>query len=407
MKKPRDKYFSYYKEGNFLKYRQFHLERDILRIAYYIFEAEKKIKAGEILEKWEIPLSEETYNTKDLVKLKVVLEELIILILAEDVEIVFSKVEDIKRRVKKKYEIDKRDTICLFSGGVDSYAGITLSEKKYKNMLGVFVAHNDQVRIIKIINDFKKVITTRIKTIYAPSMESEGYSQFRGFLYILSGGVYANLTGADKILVTECGPTMYQPLFSPYDSITYTTHPYVLKASKDVLEILLGKKINIVIPFEDLTKAEVVVNSGIKDFSTTHSCITQRRGDHCGTCFGCVIKRLAETVAGVKGVYYNKEVFDEKSNRDNILNVLNFSEDILFNRDKMPGFQREKIDEFGKWDLFYRYALDNLAGLMLSSEKGNDLFDRFIAPEIITKLNERIKDVRDNKNKPNFENKVK
>lgn len=406
MKKLRDKYFSYYKEGNFLRYRQFTLERDILKIAYYIFEAEKKIKAGKELERLEIPLSVETYETRNLKRLKLILEELILLILAEDIKINFKKIDDTKRRVKKKFELKKRDAICLFSGGVDSYAGITLAEREFKNMLGVFVAHNDQARIIKIVNDFKKKIKIPIKTIYAPSMESEGYSQFRGFLYILSGGIYANLTGANKILVTECGPTMYQPLFSPYDSITYTTHPYVLKASKEVLEILTKKKMDIIIPFEDLTKAEVISNSELKDFSDTHSCITQRRGDHCGTCFGCVIKKLAENVAEIKGVIYNKNIFDEETDRDNIINVLNFSEQIIFNREKMPGFQREKIDEFKKWDLFERYALDNIAGLALGATEENDLHHRFISFEILQNIKVRISEVRKNKHKPNFNKKI-
>ena len=406
MKKLRDKYFSYYKEGNFLRYRQFSLERDILLIAYYIFEAEKTIKQGSTLDKLEIPLSQETYENKDLKKLKTVLEELLLLILAEDIEIVFSKIDDLKRRVKKKCEFKSREVICLFSGGVDSYAGITLAEREYKNMLGVFVAHNDQVRIIKIINDLKKKIKTNIRTIYAPSMESEGYSQFRGFLYILSGGIYANLTNATKILVTECGPTMYQPLFSPEDSITYTTHPYVLKAAKDVLEIFLDKKIDIIIPFEDLTKAEVMASSKIKDFSATHSCITQRRGDHCGTCFGCVIKRIAESVANVKGVRYNKDIFDLESDRDNLTNILEFSEKIILNKERLPGFQREKMDEFAKWDLFNRYALDNLAGLMLETSENHPIYKRFINQKNMLDLLIRIKQVRNQIKKPDFSKKV-
>lgn len=407
MKKERDKYFSYYKEGNFLRYKQFSLERDILRIAYRIFEAERIIKRNETLTKIQIPLSEATFVNVDLQKLKEVLEELMLLILAEDVSIEFEKVNDEKGRVKKKCEFEKCETICLFSGGVDSYAGIKIAEERYDKMVGVFVAHNDQSRIIKIINSLKKEIKTPVRTIYAPPIGADDYSQFRGLLYMLSGGIYAHLTGANKILVTECGPTMYQPLFSPYDSITYTTHPYVLKAAKDVLEIITKKKIDIIIPFEDLTKAEVIANSGIKDFSATHSCITQRFGNHCGTCFGCVIKRIAETVAGVKGVEYNKDIFDIDSDRDNILNLLEYSEKILFEKDKMPGFQRDKIDEFGKWDLFTRYALDNLAGLMLCAPKNNDLVERFISKEVIQSLKVRIEEVRKNKYKPNFDNEVK
>lgn len=401
MKKLRDKYFSYYKQANFLRYKQFNLERDLLRIAYYIFEGEKIIKKGDTLTKLVIPLSEETFERINLKRLKEVLEELLLLVLVEKVEINFEKIDDTKRRVFKKYQLDKKEVVCLFSGGVDSYSGITVAEKEYSSMIGLFVAHNDQSRIIKIINGLKKNIKTEIRTIYAPPMESEGYSQFRGFLYVLAGGVYANLTGANKILVTECGPTMYQPLFSPYDSITYTTHPYVMKAAKDVLEILL-RKIDIIIPFEDLTKAEVMATSGIKDFSVTHSCITQRRGDHCGSCFGCVIKKLAEPVAGIRGVAYNKEMFDLECDRDNIINVLEFSEKIVLYKDNIPGFQREKIDEFDKWDLFTRYALDNLAGLMLGAPKDNDLYQRFISKEVIPQIKNRINEVRSKNYKPNF-----
>src|SRR3989338_2074421 len=400
MKKLRDKYFSYYKEARFLKYKQFNLERDILRIAYYIFEAEKTIKKNGSLDRLTILLSEDTFANTDLKKLKEILEELILLILVEDVNVEFEKVNDVKGRVKKKCEFEKTKTICLFSGGVDSYAGIKIAEKKYEDMLGVFVAHNDQGRIIKIINSLKKEIKTPVKTIYAPPMEANGYSQFRGFLYILSGGVYANLTEADKILVTECGPTMYQPLFSPYDSITYTTHPYVLKASKDVLDLLLDKKLDIIIPFEDLTKAEVISNSGITDYSATHSCISQRFGNHDGTCFGCVIKRLACMVSNVKDVPYSKNIFNEDVNQDNLLNVLAYSDDLINNYRDMPYFQIDKIEEFNKRDLFIRYALDNLAGLMIGTKKGNRLYDKYIVDK--NTLNKRIEQVRGNSKKPEF-----
>ena len=70
MKKERDKYFSYYKEGNFLRYKQFSLERDILRVAYYIFEAEKIIKRNKTLTQINIPLSEATFDNINLQRLK-------------------------------------------------------------------------------------------------------------------------------------------------------------------------------------------------------------------------------------------------------------------------------------------------------------------------------------------------
>jgi len=400
MKKERDKYFSFYKESNFLRYKQFYLERDILRIAFSMFDAEKQLKKNGSIGNIPIILSRQTFSKIDVAKLKRILKELFLLILLEDVAIDIKEVEDIKGRVRKKAEFPEKETIILFSAGVDSYSGIKIAEKKYKDLLGLFVAHNDQARIIKIVQKMKPLISTEIRTLYAPGMGSQGYSQLRGFLYILSAGVYANLCQADKILVTECGPTMYQPLFSPYDSITYTTHPYVLKAAKDTLNILLDTKPKIIIPFEDLTKAEVISNSGIGNFSVTHSCLSQRFGNHDGTCFGCVIKKLACLVSGVKDVTYNKDVFEEDANQDNLMNVLAFSADLLNGYDSMPSFQTEKIEEFDKKDLFQRYALDNLAGLMLGVDKKHSLYKRFISREDI--LNERISQIKENRKKPDF-----
>ena len=406
MKKERDKHFSYYRESNFLRYKQFYLERDILRVAFSMFEAEKRLKKNGSIESIIIPLSMHTFRRVDVARLGEILEELFLLILLENVSVEIKGVDDLKGRVRKREGFPKKEAIVLFSAGVDSYSGIKVAERQYKDLLGLFVAHNDQPRIINIVERMKSLVNTEIRTLHAPGMGSQGYSQLRGFLYILSAGVYANLCQADSILVTECGPTMYQPLFSPYDSITYTTHPYVLKAAKDVLDLLMDSKLKIIIPFEDLTKTEVISNSGVNDFSLTHSCISQRFGNHDGTCFGCVIKRLACLVSGVKDVQYNKDTFEEDANQDNLLNVLTYSDDLLNNYEIMPYFQTEKIEEFGKHDLFKRYALDNLAGLMLGTDKKHPLYKRFISREEENTLNERITQVRKNKKKADFDRHV-
>ena len=71
----------------------------------------------------------------------------------------------------------------------------------------------------------------------------------------------------------------------------------------------------------------------------------------------------------------------------------------------MPAFETEKIDEFQKHDLFQRYALDNLAGLMLGADKKNPLFRKYIGKKEV--LQNRISKVRENQKKPDFRNCVK
>ena len=404
LKSERDRFFSYYKEANFLRFKQFDLERDILGIAYTLFDAEKRIKQGEKIDKLNIYISSDTYERIDNIKLKNLLRELILLILLEDIKIKILPIDDFRGRVKKEIGFPKKEAVILFSAGVDSYAGVKIAEKIYPQLIGLFVAHNDQPRIINIVDNIRHSITTEIRTLYAPGMGSQGYSQLRGFLYVLSAGAYCNLCQADNILVTECGPTMYQPMFSPYDSITYTTHPYVLRAAKEVLDILLPKKVNLIIPFEDLTKAEVITNSGIMDFSRTHSCVSQRFGNHDGSCFGCVIKRIACLVSGVKDVSYKKDIFDDKVYFDNLAHLLAFSCDLLNNFEGMPNFETEKILEFGKEDLFHRFALDNLAGFMIGTNKKHQLFKRYVKDP--DELEVRLSHVRTDSKQPDFKKMV-
>src|SRR5438034_9532709 len=100
----------------------------------------------------------------------------------------------------------------------------------------------------------------------------------------------AHRLGSEAIVVTECGPTMYQPRFSPLDSITMTTHPFVVRTAAKTASLLLQRDLKIITPFEDLTKAEVIVISPEQDgLKYTHSCISQPSGTHHSTAYGCVI----------------------------------------------------------------------------------------------------------------------
>ena len=55
-----------------------------------------------------------------------------------------------------------------------------------------------------------------------------------------------------------------------------TTHPKVVQLAGQAINLLLGRKITIKTPFENLTKAEVVAISPMKPaIKLTHSCITQ------------------------------------------------------------------------------------------------------------------------------------
>ena len=296
---------------NLLNLRSF----NALSMAHAIFNLEKEIRKRRI-DEVHLNLTKASISsdiTDYLINLIsfTLLEYVNFKIISTEFKIKISK----KEASKKKY-----NAVCLFSGGIDSYSGILNSRKYFNRLEGVFSAHSDQKKIIKIVkNLFDSNLSyygIDLFKLKAPSMGKGGYSQTRGFFYMLSTAAHMNLVGADNLIVSECGPTMYQPQFSPADSVTLTSHPTIIEITKNIIFSILNKKINIITPFEDLTKAEIMsVYPDKSGFKLTHSCIKQRFGDHCGTCYGCVIRRSAGIASGIKDVQYKKDpIMDENAN---------------------------------------------------------------------------------------------
>jgi hypothetical protein len=157
------------------------------------------------------------------------------------------------------------------------------------------------------------------------------------------------------------------------DSITMTTHPFVVKKAAQIGGLLLNRELRIMTPFENLTKAEVIAISPEKDgLRYTHSCISSRFGSHDGTCYGCVIRRLATTAVGVRDVTYNRNpISDSNAHAGNLYSLLGFCHEILTDFRRMKEYERGIIDVYGKRDLFRRFALDNFAAIhrLLSDNK--------------------------------------
>lgn len=103
----------------------------------------------------------------------------------------------------------------------------------------------------------------------------------------------------------------------------------------------------------------------------THSCITQRFGYHDGTCYGCVIRRLAALAADVPDVDYQRDpLVDSSANGSNLLALLVFCSDLLLHYGDMDSYETEKIEQYNRLDLFRRFALDNFGAVHRLVEKG-------------------------------------
>ena len=418
---------------NFLRYKPYYLHRDVYKTVSILFNIETALRLGHSVDKVEIPVSKETFLKWDIPTIEKELNELLKLVILTDVEIKIIKTDDNKGRWNKKVPFDQCEYICLFSGGVDSSTGIIKSLDKYgESVRSVFVCHGDQGKIGNIIEKIalkiKEKYHLNLDVVHAPKMHSQGYSQLRGFLYVMAGAIYADLRNASNILITECGPTMYQMRFSPFDSITMTTHPMVMSKTKKLINLFFGKDMKLIIPFENLTKAEVAsINPLPEIFQHAHSCIGTRwigsmigeagdaRCDNCGTCYGCVVRRLGLITAGIdEAQYENDPTLDQKAHSDHIMNLLAFSVDVLLDYENIDDYSKENIEDYNKEELFHRFALDNIAALHILLKSGKSLnpdIEHFYN-EVIDKmdksvLDKRIEEVQSKSSEANFDKEVK
>lgn len=402
-------------EMRFLNSRDAWLEKDIFNVASIVFNIETALKLGKKIDKVNIPISTETATDRDIIKVEKLLNDLFIYTLIEDVEIKFDVKNTKKDRRGKLPKMAECSNVCLFSGGADSLSGL-LSTKKYLDKVhAVSVVHGDQTWGSHIVNnlmhDISKFEKIPHNILYAPPMGAHGYSQLRGFLYVLFGSIYVSLLNSKNLIVAECGPTMYQPRFSPYDTVTMTTHPFVMNSAKEIIEIFLKRKLNIILPHENMTKSEVIIASPYKEFfKKSHSCISLRFGKNEGTCYGCTIRRLGFLVADVEDVVYTYDpIGNKKYNADHLVSLLGFCYDLLFDYKNLPLYSKENILTYNKRDLFKRFALDNFAALHIYKKRYGKLnpyvetlYNSAINNLGEEKLDKRITKVRGETFKPNF-----
>ncbi|MBU4348073.1 7-cyano-7-deazaguanine synthase [Patescibacteria group bacterium] len=337
----------------------------IYHIANTIFMLEKKIKNNE---KIPNPIKINLYvkiSEKEKEKICKLLNNLILDVLYHNSNFVL---EEKELKVTKPFENKevKSSVICLFSGGIDSTTGILLSKNIFPDVVGAFIAHQDMTRTTELIKKINKNILSKkeimLKKYLAPAM-GLGYSQTRGFLYLLYGGISAHLHSANKIIISECGATMYQPKFSPLDTITYTTHPTVLQTAKKIIEIILKKNIQVITPFENLTKTEVMQITPQEDlFSNTHSCITSRWGKNCGKCYACLTRMIGSVNINGELDYFKENIF-EMPNNENLSAFLRFCYDYILNQDEVDYWSLRTIKYYHKEDLFKRVCFDAFLAL--------------------------------------------
>ncbi len=290
--------------------------------------------------------------------------------------------------------------VCLYSGGLDSAAGLAerLRCRPQEQVIPVLVRHQSAQR--RLIDpqldalrrrygvDLKPLVP--VVTTVAPSRlhEEEGSQRCRSLLFTTAGGVVAWMSGATGVEVFESGiGAINLPLMAGMvgSKATKGTHPHFLRLMSRLVSLAAGREITFRLPFIDRTKAEVVrtlADEGLVDVArSTASCVHYPLRDvarkQCGVCPDCIFRRQALITAGIDepGDAYKYDLFGPAG-------VVNRVEDGRLAYLKAFLMQVEKLSELDAHPSVPRFFRRHLVGTGVVAQGGSlsphvDLFRRY------------------------------
>lgn len=220
-----------------------------------------------------------------------------------------------------------RDSICLFSGGLDSLLGaihlIEAGKAPFLVSQGSPKEIQPQVYLAnKLKLDGGYRFEGRVSEKWAPPYE--GSTRARSIIFFAYGVAAATAHGLSELIVPENGLIAINPPFSPRrigSLSTRTTHPYFLGELEGILRNV-GIAVKLTNPFEGKTKGEMIRECKSKKLnallSSSYSCGKGKRlNGQCGLCVPCLIRQAAFHASGVKDKSnYKKDIKKYKRNDD-------------------------------------------------------------------------------------------
>lgn len=368
---------------------------DLLYISYSIFIADRLCSRSTASDEWSrdftlyIPVLSDKWELN-----KGLLKDMLDFLSGDHWNIEFRKREysEIEKKSKIRWEkaVTKSDveikdyqTICMFSGGLDSFIGsIDLLEDKYDGSI-LFVSHYGGGKGTKEYQDY---LISRFRNEYGNAGFDflqyhasvvhgiEDTTRTRSFMFFSHAIALATAMSGDiKLIIPENGlislniPMTYSRIGT---SSTRTTHPYYMYLFRQLLKNI-GIDITIENPYQFKTKGEMLMECRNQEFlkanvshtmSCSHPDIGRMRGEketmHCGHCLPCVVRQSALKRAGIhdSSRYYDSKC-NSGPNARTILNsyrqgIADFDESKAFMSIQLNGPITENIVDFA--DLYVR-----------------------------------------------------
>jgi len=219
---------------------------------------------------------------------------------------------------------DSSPLVCLYSGGLDSAAGLAvrIGQEPGRPIVPVTVKHQSsqgslvrgQYRLLRDrapVSMYPVVIPASMirPTRLVPREETS--QRTRAFLFSALGGVAAALLGVRTVEVFESGVGVVNLPFMAGmigSRMTRSCHPGFYRLMSRLVSKVSGRDISFTFPHLGRTKGEMVrglAEMGLHELAqATVSCVhfplRHKRTKQCGVCPACILRRQAMLVAGIE-----------------------------------------------------------------------------------------------------------
>lgn len=285
--------------------------------------------------------------------------------------------EKYKKLQGEKYSYN---TLCMFSGGLDSGIGaINLIEEKESIDEILFISHYGGGKGTKEYQDYLKESLIKKYGIsekhfyqnHAKAINAiEDTTRTRSFMFFSHAIAYATaMKNKVELIIPENGlislniPLTYTRLGT---SSTRTTHPHYIKMLQQLV-LDLGIQVHIINPYQFKTKGEMILecknrellqDNIINTMSCSHPDVGRFRGAthayHCGYCFPCTIRRAAIKKGQLNDTseYWDDSYSSGDTAKHNLnvykLAMKNLNDKLSFLKIQGSGPIEEKINDFAE-----------------------------------------------------------
>ena len=217
--------------------------------------------------------------------------------------------------------------LCLYSGGLDSAAGLAhqLSLPDDKPIVPITVRHRSDLgnKVRNQLRSFSRLLGHELHSVVVPfemsspsklAQSEETSQRSRAFLFIAVGAAVADAYQVSRLEMYESGVgAINAPLLAGMEGLQATrgSHPHFLYLMSKFVSQISGRTLQVVLPFLGITKGELVASLSRPELyeiaNATCSCPSFPIRVHkaglqqsCGVCAACLFRRLAMYSAGIE-----------------------------------------------------------------------------------------------------------